>query len=134
MRTSIFCAALFLAACSPGVERQSVELDAGGWSESVRWVYINRDTLSVKELAFVFDYADPSRLTNDRFVVEVDFPRGGRFESAVSPITDTLEMRRVVFSPRAPFEQSGRYVFTLTPLGRTVGVKGVTLELKDGER
>lgn len=128
------CVALLLAACGSRVERQSAEVDVEGWTESAQWHYFNRDTTSVKQLAFEFDYVDPAQLMNDRFVVEIEFPRQGRFEAAIAPVSDTVELRRVVFLPRAPFDQPGRYVFRLTPLGRTVGVSRVTLELRDGKR
>lgn len=132
-RAMIYAAALF-ASCGPRVERQSAEVNVEGWTESVEWRYENRDTTSVKQLALEFDYTDAALLTGDTFVVEVDFPRTGRFETAISPVSDTVELRRVVFASRAPFDQPGRYVFRLTPLGRTVGVSRVTLELRDGQR
>ena len=87
------CMALLCVAtaCSGGVHRQAVDVDETGWDEPLTWVFDNHDTATVMDVAFGFEYVsdiDATLLAGSLFIVEVEFPLGGRFESAVSPVVN----------------------------------------------
>jgi hypothetical protein len=135
--TVAMLAAMLSIGCMSRFDSVAVDVPPSGWSEPVEMRYANHDTLTIRSLTVALRHATTITSSAGRYVMVSVSPSGAaRRDTLAIPIV--FDPRRnktgeaVAERPlRRRLDESGEWLFVVTPMQRTEGVWSVGLEIKN---